>query len=107
MTLARDDETPVDFVNVFDQGPSPVDGGADFACSWSGESTGQIIVRSNVLHINAGEQSAAIPAERLHGWTSREHDGHVELTIDSHEDLHIRVPAELFLTVERVLQGLR
>lgn len=94
-------------------GGAPVDTGAGFACSWSGPDGGQIIVRGNVLHINAGGQSAAIPAERLQGWTSREHGEHgehgehVELTLQSIDELHVRIPTGLFLAVERALQGLR
>lgn len=110
MTLnpsAPDAASPTDLTEVFDHGPSPVDGGADFACSWSGPEGGQIIVRGTVLHINAGEQSAAIPVERLQGWSSRPHGDHVELSIESNDVLQVRIPAGLFQSVERALQGLR
>ncbi len=96
-----------DLGELFDHGPSPVEGGADFACSWSGETSGQIIIRGKVLHVNAGEQSAAIPAERLQGWTTREHEDHVELIIESNENLHVLIPSGLFLAVEKAMQGLR
>lgn len=97
---------PLGPVELFDHGPSPVDGGADFACSWSGLEGGQIIVRGRVLLINAGDQSAAIPVGRLQGWSSRPHGEHVELTIQSNDVLQVRIPAGLFLAVERALQGL-
>ncbi len=98
---------PLGPVELFDHGPSPVDGGADFACSWSGPDAGQIIVRGRVLHVGTGTQSAAIPVERLQGWSSRPHGDHVELTIQSNDVLQVRIPAGLFLAVERALQGLR
>lgn len=98
---------PTGPTDLFGIAGSPVDTGAGFACSWSGPDGGQIIVRGNVLHINAGGQSAAIPAERLQGWTSRSHGEHVELTLQSIDELRVRIPTGLFLAVERALQGLR
>ncbi len=94
-------------IDLSDFGASPIEGGADFACSWSGRNGGQLIVRAGVLHASSGEQSAAIPRERLQGWTVRPNGDAADLVLQSNDVLQLRVPLDLVPVIERALQQLQ
>ncbi len=94
-------------VDLFDFGASPVDGGADFACSWSGRDSGQLIVRAGVLHASSGEQSEAIPRARLQGWSVRPDGDVADLILQSNDVLQLRVPIKLVPTIEHALTQLQ
>ncbi len=94
-------------VDLFDFGTSPIDGGADFACSWSGRNGGQLIVRADVLHASSGTASAAIPRERLQGWSVRPDGDAADLILQSNDELHLRVPLDLVPVIERALTQLQ
>ncbi len=94
-------------IDLFDFGASPIDGGANFACSWSGRNGGQIIVRAGVLHASSGEQSAAIPRERLQSWTVRPDGDAADLILQSNDVLHLRVPLDLVSVIEQALTRLQ
>ncbi len=94
-------------IDLFDVGSSPVANGADFACSWTGPHAGQLIVRSGVLHLNTDGRSAAIPRERIDGWTLRPLDDTVLLSIGEPDQLNVELPAELAFAVERALKRLQ
>ncbi len=102
-------ESPIagPMVDLFDFGASPVDGGADFACSWSGRDGGQLIVRAGVLHASSGEQSAAIPRERLQGWSVRPDGDVAVLILQSNDVLQLRVPLSLVPVIEHALTQLQ
>lgn len=93
-------------IDLFDFGPSPIDNGADFACSWSGRHRGQLIVRAGVLHVSSGDVSMAIPRERLLGWSIRPEGDLAALTVQSNDTLQLQVPLDVVAPIERALNDL-
>ncbi len=107
MTLLPDFGDELAAIDLFDVGASPVSNGVDFACSWTGPSAGQLIVRGGVLHINVGNESTSIPRSRLQGWSARPSGDEYLLSLGRGRGMRVLLPAALLPSVERALERLQ